>query len=90
MGVIQIEDVKPDAPPLVPYKSKYDVIHKRILTLKVGERFIATVESAGQAQWARTSALSFAWRNKVVISTTVVDKQIEIKRLPDAARESAK
>jgi hypothetical protein len=84
MGVIQIEDVKPDAPALVAYKSRYDVIHKRILTLKECERFIATVESDGQAQWARTSALNFAWRNKIVISTTVVNKQIEIKRLPDA------
>ena len=78
---IKIEDVAPDAPPLARHDSQYRAIHERLLAVKPGQRFRATLGSEYLASCARASVLSFAQRNGVEIKTLLVGKQVEVTRV---------
>ena len=89
MGQILIEDVSPEAGPLVKHDSQYRAIHERILAAKPGTRFRATLPSDYSAQCARASALGFAGRNEVPITTSLLGSTIEITRLDNEPRRES-
>lgn len=78
---VEFQEVTADTPPLVDRGGKYKAMHDRIKALNPGGAFRAKFQGKHTAKNARTSAIQFADREGIVITTSVLDEVLEVTRL---------
>lgn len=83
---VEIEEVTQDSVPLTIREAKYKAVHDRIKTLEPGRAFRAKFDGKHTAKNARTSALTFADKAGIQITTSVYGEVLEVMRLKEAVR----
>ncbi len=83
---VAFKDIKPGDKPLVDH-GKYAAVYERTEKLKPGRGFRATFVQDETARTARLAVLKFAAKHNIRITTSVLQKTLEVVRREEEKKQ---